>query len=148
MENKNVLLICDLPGYGKIALSAMLPILARLGYSVYNLPTALVSNALEYGKFALLDTTDYMEQAIQVWKELGFQFDCITTGMLAGARQVDVIRAFIESQKKEGLLVMSDPVMGDDGALYNGITQEAVDNMRRLIGVADVIVTNTRARRR
>lgn len=142
MENKNVLLICDLPGYGKIALSAMLPILARLGYSVYNLPTALVSNALEYGKFALLDTTDYMEQAIQVWKELGFQFDCITTGMLAGARQVDVIRAFIESQKKEGLLVMSDPVMGDDGALYNGITQEAVDNMRRLIGVADVIVPN------
>lgn len=142
MENKNVLLICDLPGYGKIALSAMLPILARLGYSVYNLPTALVSNALEYGKFALLDTTDYMEQAIQVWKELGFQFDCITTGMLASARQVDVIRAFIESQKKEGLLVMSDPVMGDDGALYNGITQEAVDNMRRLIGVADVIVPN------
>ena len=107
MENKNVLLICDLPGYGKIALSAMLPILARLGYSVYNLPTALVSNALEYGKFALLDTTDYMEQAIQVWKELGFQFDCITTGFLASAAQVDLLRAFIDSQRKADFLVVT-----------------------------------------
>lgn len=143
MENsKNILIINDMPGYGKVALAAMLPILSHLGHSVYNLPTALVSNTLDYGKFTILDTTDYMKQSIAVWKELGFSFDCITTGFLASAEQVDIIRAFIESQKKEGLLVMTDPIMGDDGALYNGVTEETVDNMRRLIGVADVIVPN------
>ena len=67
---------------------------------------------------------------------------CITTGFLASAEQVDIIREFIASQKKEGLLVMTDPIMGDDGKLYNGVTEETVENMRRLIGVADVIVPN------
>ena len=142
MENKNILIINDMPGYGKVALAAMLPILSNLGHSVYNLPTALVSNTLDYGKFTILDTTDYMQKAIGVWKELGFQFDCITTGFLASAAQVGIIRDFIASQKKEGLLVMTDPIMGDDGKLYNGVTEETVGNMRRLIGVADVIVPN------
>ena len=77
-----------------------------------------------------------------MWKQLGFQFDCITTGFLASAAQVGIIRDFIASQKKDGLLVMTDPIMGDDGKLYNGVTQETVENMRRLIGVADVIVPN------
>ena len=141
-DNKNILIINDMPGYGKVALAAMLPILSNLGHSVYNLPTALVSNTLDYGKFTILDTTDYMVQAIDVCKQLGFQFDCITTGFLASAAQVGIIRDFIASQKKEGLLVMTDPIMGDDGKLYNGVTQETVENMRRLIGVADVIVPN------
>ena len=142
MNNKKVLIINDMPGYSKVAMAAMLPILSHMGHSVYNLPTALVSNTLDYGKFALLDTTDYMVQAIQVWKQLGFQFDCITTGFLASARQVGIIRDFIEAQKKDGLLVMTDPIMGDNGKLYNGVTPETVENMRRLIGVADVIVPN------
>ena len=143
MDNsKNILIINDMPGYGKVALAAMLPILSNLGHSVYNLPTALVSNTLDYGKFTIMDTTDYMVKAIDVWKQLGFQFDCITTGFLASAAQVGIIREFIDSQKKEGLLVMTDPIMGDDGSLYNGVTEETVENMRRLIGVADVIVPN------
>ena len=143
MENsKNILIINDMPGYGKVALAAMLPILSNMGHSVYNLPTALVSNTLDYGRFTILDTTDYMMKAIKVWKELDFQFDCITTGFLASAAQVGIIRDFIASQKKEGLLVMTDPIMGDEGKLYNGVAEETVENMRRLIGVADVIVPN------
>ena len=141
-QSKNILIINDMPGYGKVALAAMLPVLSTMGHSVYNLPTALVSNTLDYGKFTILDTTDYMVKAIGVWKELGFQFDCITTGFLASAAQVGIIRDFISSQKKEGLLVMTDPIMGDEGKLYNGVSRETVDNMRRLIGVADVIVPN------
>lgn len=141
-HSKNVLIINDMPGYGKVALAAMLPILSNQGHSVYNLPTALVSNTLDYGKFTILDTTDYMVEAIKVWKELNFQFDCITTGFLASAAQVDIIRDFIASQKKEGLMVMSDPIMGDDGVLYNGVSEETIENMRRLMGVADVIVPN------
>ena len=141
-KSKNILIINDMCGYGKVALAAMLPVLSNLGHSVYNLPTALVSNTLDYGKFTILDTTDYMVKAIAVWKELGFQFDCITTGFLASVAQVGIIRDFIAGQKKEGLLVMTDPIMGDDGKLYNGVTEETVENMRRLIGVADVIVPN------
>ena len=142
MHGKNILIINDMPGYGKVALAAMLPVLSTMGHSVYNLPTALVSNTLDYGKFTILDTTDYMVKAIGVWKELGFQFDCITTGLLASAAQVGIIRDFIAGQKKESLLVMTDPIMGDEGKLYNGVDEATVDHMRRLLGVADVIVPN------
>lgn len=89
----------------------------------------------------MLDTTGYMRETIHVWQELGFQFDCITTGFLASADQVDIIRDFIASQKHRELVV-TDPIMGDGGKLYNGSTWETVENMRRLIGVADVIVPN------
>lgn len=143
MENsKNILIIGDMPGYGKMGLAGMLPILSNMGHSVYNLPTALVSNNFDYGKFSVLDTTAYMGEAIRVWQELGFQFDCITTGFLASANQVDLLRCFIDSQRKEDFLVVTDPIMGDGGKLYNGSTRETVDNMRRFIGAADVIVPN------
>jgi len=143
MENRrNILIIGDMPGYGKMGLAGMLPILSNMGHSVYNLPTALVSNNFDYGKFSVLDTTAYMRQTIQVWKELGFQFDCMTTGFLASADQVELLRDLIESQRKEDFLVVTDPILGDGGKLYNGSTRETVDNMRRFIGAADIIVPN------
>lgn len=139
---KNILIIGDMPGYGKIGMAAVLPILSNMGHSVYNLPTALVSNNFDYGRFALLDTTQYIGETIRVWQELGFRFDCITTGFLASGEQADLLRAFIEGQRREGFLVVTDPIMGDGGKLYNGATQETVDNMRRFIEVSDVIVPN------
>ena len=143
MENsKNILIIGDMPGYGKMGLAGILPILSNLGHSVYNLPTALVSNNFDYGTFSVLDTTGYMRETIQVWQALGFQFDCVTTGFLTSSDQVGLLRDFIEGQRKEGFLVVTDPIMGDGGKLYNGSTQETVDNMRRFVGVADVIVPN------
>ena len=63
MENRTMKKICcvnDMPGVGKIALSAMMPILSAKGIDVASLPTALVSNTLDFGKFDILDTTDYM----------------------------------------------------------------------------------------
>ena len=141
-HTKNILIIGDMPGYGKMGLAGMLPILSNMGHSVYNLPTALVSNNFDYGKFSVLDTTAYMRETIQVWQELGFQFDCVTTGFLASADQVDLLRDFIDNQRKEDFLVITDPIMGDGGKLYNGSTPQTVDNMRRFVGAADVIVPN------
>ena len=67
-----LLLINDLAGYGKVALSAMIPILSHMQYEVCSLPTALVSNTLDYGKFEILETTSYMKNTLQVWDALGF----------------------------------------------------------------------------
>ena len=48
---EKILLIGDLPCYGRMAVNAMLPILSHMGYDVSVLPTALVSNNFAYGKF-------------------------------------------------------------------------------------------------
>ena len=55
MKNTQLLLINDMCGYGKVALSAMLPVLSHMGYRIHNLPTALVSDTLNSPKFYIHD---------------------------------------------------------------------------------------------
>ena len=41
-NKKNVLLVCDMPGYGKVATAVMIPILSYMGHPTYNIPTMLI----------------------------------------------------------------------------------------------------------
>lgn len=139
---KKVLLINDLAGYGKVALSAMLPVLSYLKYETYNLPTAIVSNTLDYGKFDILDTTQYMKNTLRVWKELDFRFDAISTGFIVSQEQTQMVTDFCRENAEKSVTVFTDPIMGDDGRLYNGMSEETVELMRKLVSVADYIVPN------
>ena len=140
--NKKILLINDLAGYGKVALSAMIPVLSHMKYETYNLPTAIESNTLDYGKFDILDTTEYMKNTLNVWEQLGFTFDAISTGFIVSQEQTEIITQFCEEKSARGSLVFTDPIMGDDGKLYNGVTGDTVALMRKLISVADYITPN------
>ena len=64
---KKILLINDVVGYSHVGMVAMMPILTYLGHPTYNLPTSLVSNTLDYGRFNVLDTTEYMRGVRQRW---------------------------------------------------------------------------------
>lgn len=144
MENprKRILLINDMCGYGKVATAAMLPILSYMGNSVYNLPTALVSNTLDYGKFSILETTDYITTVFPVWKELGFSFDAIATGFIASERQAGIVSAYCREQAANGTTILVDPIMGDEGKLYNGVTPATINSMREMVSVAHLIFPN------
>jgi len=139
---KKILLINDMPGYGKVAISAMTPVLVHKGFEVFSLPTMLVSNTLNYGKFASLDTTQYMKDCIATWKELGFRFDVISTGFIANDEQADFIAQFCKQQSEDGVVIFTDPIMADNGKLYNSVTPQRVEIMKRIIAVADHIVPN------
>lgn len=115
MNKKQILLINDMAGYGKVATAAMLPILSYMGLPTYNLPTALVSNTLDYGKFNILDTTDYIQGVFPVWKELGFSFDAIATGFIASERQAEIVSAYCKQEAAHGTTIFVDPIMGDEG---------------------------------
>lgn len=142
-EAKRIVLINDLPGYGKVALAAMVPLLSRMGHYTYQLPTAVISNTLDFGKFCIQDMTDYMRDTIQVWDELQFDPDCICTGFVLSEQQVELIGDYIRSRKPgRKRLVMVDPIMADCGKLYNGIGQERVAAMRKLVSYSDVMVPN------
>ena len=140
--SKQILLINDIAGYGKVATAAMLPVLSYLGHLVYNLPTALVSNTLDYGKFNILDTTDYIRGVFPVWKELGFSFDAIATGFMASVRQAQIVSAYCREQAAAGTTIYVDPIMGDEGKLYNGVTEESVRSMKEMISVAHLVYPN------
>ncbi|MBR6980548.1 MAG: pyridoxamine kinase [Prevotella sp.] len=139
---KQILLINDMAGYGKVATAAMLPILSYMGLPVYNLPTALVSNTLDYGKFNILDTTDYITGVFPVWKELGFRFDAIATGFIASERQARIVSEYCLEQAANGTVIFVDPIMGDEGKLYNGVTPDTIRSMQEMLTVAHLCYPN------
>ncbi len=142
MNKRQILLVNDMAGYGKVATAAMLPILSYFGYPTYNLPTALVSNTLDYGKFNLLDTTDYIKGVFPVWKQLGFSFDAIATGFIASERQAGIIARYCQEQASLGTTIFVDPIMGDEGKLYNGVTATTINSMREMLSVAHLCYPN------
>ncbi len=139
---KQILLINDVVGYGKVGMGAMLPILSYLGIPTYSMPTALVSNTLDYGKFNIQDTYEYMKGTLPVWKELGFSFDAICTGLMFSDEQAKLVADYCEEQGKNGTTIFVDPILGDGGRLYNGVTEHQVELMRKMVSVAHLTFPN------
>lgn len=139
---KQIALLHDLPGYGQVGLRAVMPILSAMGHFLYNLPTALVSNTLDYGQFQILETTDYMRGTMAVWEKLGFRFDAVMVGFLLSQAQTELAMEFCQKQKNRDAAIFVDPILGDNGRLYNGVTPERVALMRQFIPAADYIVPN------
>ena len=139
---KQILLINDIAGYSKVGMTAMMPILSYMGIPTYSLPTSLVSNTLNYGRFHIQDTTDFIRGTLPVWKELGFSFDAICMGLMFTEEQARLVGQYCKEQSAEGTTVFVDPVMGDGGSLYNGIGPENVRLMREMVAVADLTFPN------
>lgn len=141
-SEKSLLLVADLVGYGNLALTVMMPILNNMRYKVYNLPTSLISNNFSYGQFAVLDTTTYMRDTIKIWESLNFTVDAVCTGYLLSEEQADLVANYCSQLKLRGTRIFVDPVMADDGKLYNGSTLHTVAYMRKVCAIADVILPN------
>ena len=139
---KHILLVQDMTGYGKVALAAIMPVLSHMGHHVYTLPTAIVSNTLDYGAFHVLELTDYMRATLEVWRKLGFSFEAVSTGMIFSEEQAALVAELCRESAAKGCTVFVDPVMGDEGKLYNGVTEATVAHMRSMCAVADYVMPN------
>ncbi|MDY6066060.1 MAG: PfkB family carbohydrate kinase [Finegoldia sp.] len=136
---KDILLIGDMTCFDNIALNCMIPILLSKKKTVSSLPTALVSNAFDYGKYSIIDTTTYMKDTTEVWEDLGFDFKLIFIGFVANLGQIDIIKNYISKRKSK---IIIDPIMGDRGELYNGLDESYIKSYISLMGIADVILPN------
>lgn len=56
--------------------------------------------------------------------------------------QARLVARFCREQALSGCTVFVDPVMGDDGSLYNGIGQRQVELMRQMVSVAHLTIPN------
>jgi pyridoxine kinase len=113
-----------------------------MGFHVSPLPTAILSSHTQYPHFSFLDLTDEMRKVIAEWKKLGAGFDTFYSGYLGSPEQVQIVKDFIQEFRKENNLVVVDPVLGDNGRLYTGFDLIIVEEMRRLITVADIVTPN------
>ncbi|WP_029902918.1 pyridoxamine kinase [Prevotella sp. 10(H)] len=141
-KTKKIVAIHDLSGIGRVSLSVVIPILTSMGFQVTPLPTAILSSHTQYPDFSFLDLTDEMKKIISKWKKLGAEFDTFYSGYLGSPEQIQIVKDFISDFRRENNLVVVDPVLGDNGKLYTGFDMAIVEEMRRLITVADIITPN------
>lgn len=140
---KRVAAIHDLSGFGRASLTTIIPVLSSMGVQVCPLPTAILSNHTGgFETFSFVDFTDYMQDYIDGWKKIGVEFDCIYSGFLGSERQIQIVSDFIDDFGTKDNMVVVDPVLGDNGELYSTMTHVHVEEMRKLIGKADIITPN------
>jgi pyridoxine kinase len=139
---KRIAAVHDLSGYGKVSLTVAIPILSTMGFQVCPLPTAILSTNTELPGFRFVDLTEQMNGFIEHWKSLKLEFEGIYTGFLGSHKQIEIVKNFISDFKQKNQLIIVDPVLGDDGALYNSMTSDMVENMKELLPSATVITPN------
>jgi pyridoxine kinase len=137
---KKIAIVNDISGFGRCSITVALPILSALGIHCGIVPTAILSNQTEYPSYSLLDFTPYMEEYLKEWEKLSFSFDGIYTGFLGSARQITIIQNMMQTFSFDKIIV--DPVMGDNGAIYDSYTEEMCQAMKILVSHATLTTPN------
>jgi len=114
-----------------------------MGIQVCSLPTAILSTHTGgFSNFHFRDLTSDMRCIVDHWRQLALTFDGIYSGFLGSSEQIEIVRDFIGSFRKDSTLVVVDPVLGDDGKLYDTMGTCMVEGMRSLVASANVITPN------
>ena len=93
--------IHDLSGFGRCSLSVIFPCLSAMGVQVCAVPTAVLSSHTGgLGEVEFRDLTDYIRPALEHYKRLGLEFDCIYSGFLGSEEQIDHCLDFMKAYQK------------------------------------------------
>jgi pyridoxine kinase len=140
---KQVAAIHDISGFGRASLTEVIPILSVMGIKVCPFPTAVLSSITGYFENSrLIDLTPRLRDYMAHWKELGLSFDAVYSGFLGSSEQIDIVSDFIDDFRVPEQIVVVDPVMADNGVLYETMDERMVGGMRRLVGKADLVTPN------
>ncbi len=141
-DTKRILAVHDLSCFGRCALTVIIPALSVMGVAVVPLPTALLSTHTGgFDNIVFCDLSDTMQPTLGHYKMMDMRFDAIYTGFLGSAGQIDTVARAIEMFGGNGP-VLVDPVMGDDGEVYQTYTEEMCQRMRELCHKADILTPN------
>lgn len=138
---KNVLILNDFVSKGKIAARLMAPVLSYMDCEVFLLPTAMIANNFSLGGNAFFNIDPFIKESLINWTNLGIKFDLIFMGYIEDESQKEMIKDFIKNLDYKTTIVF-DPIMGDDGCLYQGLDESKIENYKDLIEIADILIPN------
>lgn len=141
-RQKKIAVINDMTGFGRCALTVSIPVISKLKVQCCPVPTAILSNHTAFASCFFDDYTEHFEEYTGEWEKLGLIFNGIATGFIGSAGQFPLIEKFIDTFKGDESIVLVDPVMGDNGALYSSYDEEMCARMRDLAGKADILTPN------
>ncbi len=142
-KQKRVLAIHDISCVGRCSLTVALPILSAAGLDTGVLPTAVLSTHTGgFDGFTYRDLTEDILPIANHWEALDLKFDALYSGFLGSYEQIDMVATVFEKCKKDGGLILVDPVMADNGKMYSIYSPEMAQGMKTLCSNADIIVPN------
>lgn len=141
---KTVLVISSFVSAGRIGANAAAFCLQRMGLETVVLPTTLMGRHPGWGEPGG-GATDPM-QLTEMWnaiKKQNIKFDAVLSGYMGHLDHVTLAEGIIKDVKSQNpeALILVDPVMGDNGALYIP-EPRAQDIITRLIPLANIITPN------
>jgi pyridoxine kinase len=143
MTEKSVLALSDISCVGKCSLTIALPVISALGIEVSIIPTALLSTQTgDFKNYYFKDLSEEIKEILIHLKTLNKKFDCIYIGYLANSAQIEFAIDLIENLKKENSIIIVDPVMADNGKLYDHFTKDYPEQILKLCRKADYIFPN------
>ncbi len=142
-KQKRIAAIHDISCVGRCSLTVALPILSAAGLDTSVLPTAVLSTHTGgFTGFTYRDLTSDIEPISKHWQSLGLEFDAMYSGFLGSFEQIDLVANLFDTFKREGTLIMIDPVMADNGKLYSIYSPDMAKGMAKLCQKGDIIVPN------
>ena len=143
MSYKRVLTIQDISCFGQCSLTVALPILSAAGLETVILPSAVLStHTAGFTGFTVRDLTGDIPGIAAHWKREGISFDALYTGYLGSAEQIGMVCDIADTLLKPGAVTVVDPAMADNGKLYPAFDLAFVDEMKKLVSRADIVLPN------
>lgn len=139
-DTKKIAVINDISGVGRCSLTASIPIISALGSQVLPVPTCILSNQTGFDKFYFKDLSSCLTEYLNVWLNEKRRFDVIYTGFIGSIDQINPIINFVKENKNS--LIITDPILGDDGEKYKFFTNELCKKLNELIAYSDLITPN------
>ncbi|MEG0227962.1 MAG: pyridoxamine kinase [Lachnospiraceae bacterium] len=139
---KKIVLLHDLCGVGKAALTNMLPILGVMGIEACPIPTMLLSTHTGgYGQPAIAKTSaHYIKECANHYVAEKVNFDAIFIGYIGTEELVDAVLYFISCFPQSPVIL--DPIMGDHGVYYRNFDEKYGKALGLLLPYADVVIPN------
>lgn len=143
MEYKRILTVQDISCVGQCSLTVALPILSACGLETAILPSAVLStHTAGFPGYTFRDLTEDMPGVISHWKKEKIKFSAVYTGYLGNAKQIAILKDAFTGILTEGGKRIVDPAMADNGKLYSGFDMAFVEEMKKLVSSADIILPN------
>ena len=103
----------DLSGFGKCSLLADISVLSSMGIEVCPVPTAVLTAQTGFSSYYMHDTGDMVQHSKEEWSKMGVTFDGVLTGYMPNEQMAGSVLDFVNTFKREGAVLLVDPVMGD-----------------------------------
>lgn len=137
---KQVVVFNDIAGIAACTLGVAMPILSVCDCKAYPVPTAVFSSSTRIEGVQFASLSAFLPKVEAHWQTVDMIPDAMLTGCFADADGVAPVLAIAERFKKQGTLLVVDPVMGDDGYVF--ASPELQQGFRRLVALADITCPN------